>query len=408
MKLDNNINTLIVSTDNKKVISIIYKIKCGFNNEYKGINNYTHLLEHLIATFLNTEQCSIEAVRKHTEKKILNTNAYTEDNEVCFWIECYYKDADFFIDLMSRSLFDLCITTENLNMAKKNVIKELEQSEDVYLMNDINTFFYKRKKVSFKYGIEDVKNATINKIESFYKKVLSKDIIIGVSCHSIYTNKINKLIVKHFNKPIITVKDTLSNSFKGYYPKQHIIIKHFKPIKSILISIIIPIKLINNTKEYYSLKIALDYLFSFDHGEMYEVLRNNKKIIYGINYKINIDEIDSNRSYIVISSYCQKEDLNEFLKLFYEILNNFKINEEMFKQYKENILFKMDYNYMNDLNDYLNYYMDCIFYNTKIIKNIPDFIRTIEYKDTIKILKTFKTKKHFVFLYNKSYKKQKD
>ena len=175
MKLDNNINTLIVSTDNKKVISIIYKIKCGFNNEYKGINNYTHLLEHLIATFLNTEQCSIEAVRKHTEKKILNTNAYTEDNEVCFWIECYYKDADFFIDLMSRSLFDLCITTENLNMAKKNVIKELEQSEDVYLMNDINTFFYKRKKVSFKYGIEDVKSATINKIESFYKKVLSKE-----------------------------------------------------------------------------------------------------------------------------------------------------------------------------------------------------------------------------------------
>ena len=130
MKLDNNINTLIVSTDNKKVISIIYKIKCGFNNEYKGINNYTHLLEHLIATYLNTEQCSIEAVRKHTKKKILNTNAYTEDNEVCFWIECYYKDVDFFIDLMSRSLFDLCITTENLNMAKKNVIKELEQSDE--------------------------------------------------------------------------------------------------------------------------------------------------------------------------------------------------------------------------------------------------------------------------------------
>jgi len=68
----------------------------------------------------------------------------------------------------------------------------------------------------------------------------------------------------------------------------------------------------------------------------------------------------------------------------------------------------MDYNYMNDLDDYLNYYMDCIFYNTKIIKNIPNFVRTIEYKDTIKILKTFKTKKHFVFLYNKSYKKQKD
>ena len=40
--MQNNIKTLVVPTDNKKVISIIYKIKCGFSNETKGINNYTH------------------------------------------------------------------------------------------------------------------------------------------------------------------------------------------------------------------------------------------------------------------------------------------------------------------------------------------------------------------------------
>ena len=34
-----------------------------------------------------------------------------------FGIDCYYKDADFYIDLMARSLFNLCITTENLDMA---------------------------------------------------------------------------------------------------------------------------------------------------------------------------------------------------------------------------------------------------------------------------------------------------
>ena len=149
----------------------------------------------------------MEEIRKYTEYKILRTNASTDDNEVCFWIDCYYKDADFFIDLMARSLFNLCITSENLDMAKKNVIKELEQNEDVYLMNDINTYFYKRKKVSYKYGIEDVRNATLDTIELFYKKVLCKEIIVGVACYSKYVPNIKALITKNFDKPINFIKD---------------------------------------------------------------------------------------------------------------------------------------------------------------------------------------------------------
>ena len=134
-------------------------------------------------------------------------------------------------------------------MAKKNVIKELQQSENEYLMNDINTFYYKRKKVSFKYGIIDIKNATIKSVEEFYKQILSKDIIVGVSCHNNYKNNINKLLIKYFDKKIIKVKDNLTNSFKAYYPQKNIIIKHFKPIKSIMIIIIIPINLIKYTKD---------------------------------------------------------------------------------------------------------------------------------------------------------------
>jgi predicted Zn-dependent peptidase len=406
--MQNNIKTLVVPTDNKKVISIIYKIKCGFSNETKGINNYTHLLEHLIGSFLNTKQCSMEEIRKYTEYKILRTNAYTNDNEVGFWIECYYKDADFYIDLMARSLFNLCITTENLDMAKKNVIKELEQNEDVYLVNDINTYFYKRKKVSYKYGIEDVRNATLDTIESFYKKVLCKEIIVGVACYSKYVNNIKSLIIKHFDKPINLIKDDLSISFKGNFPKKHKIIKHFKPIKSLEVVIIIPIKLKEDTKEYYGLMIALKYLFCFDHGVMYDILRNKNKLIYGINYSIIPDDLDDNKSYVKIKSYCNKKDLKEFLRLFYEIFNRYMISQDMFDQYKQRIIFKMNYNYMNNLDSYLNYYMDCIFYNRKIIKDKSKYINSIKYRDCIKILKEFKTKKHLVFLYNKSYKKQKD
>jgi hypothetical protein len=118
--------------------------------------------------------------------------------------------------------------------------------------------------------------------------------------------------------------------------------------------------------------------------------------------------MDDNKTYVMIKSNCNKKDVKEFLRLFYEVFNSYMISQDMFNQYKQRIIFKMDYNYMNELDSYLNYYMDCIFFNRKIIKDTAKYINSIKYRDCIKILKEFKTKKHLVFLYNKSYKKQKD
>jgi len=408
--LKNGIKTLIVPVNNKKVVSIIIKIKCGFYNENSGINNYTHLLEHLIASYLNKEQCSMEAVKQYISHKVLKTNASTGDNEVSFWIECYYADIEFFINLMSRALFELCITSENLNMAKKNVIKELQQDEDVYLMNDINTYLFKRKKVSFHYGIIDVNNVSIKSITDFYKKILSKEIIVAITCDKLYVSKIDKIVSAAFNKPINVVKDDLTINFKAIYPSFNKIMKHYKPIKSIAIHIIIPMRLKLYTKEYYAIKICLRYLFNFENGEMYKILRHNKKIIYSINFNMIIDDIDPNKSYIEIKSICQKPNINEFIKTFYEIFNNFSIDTEMFKTFKQHLLFEYEYNYMLGFDAYTNYYMDCILYNNKILtqQNKIKLIHDITYADTVNILKNFKTRKHLMFLYNKNYKKQLD
>jgi predicted Zn-dependent peptidase len=408
--LKNGIKTLIVPVDNKKIVSIIIKIKCGFYNEINGINNYTHLLEHLIASFLNKEQCSMKSIKELINNKVLKTNAYTTDNELCFWVECYYSDIEFFINLMSRSLFNLCITHENLDMAKKNVIKELQQSEDVYLMNDINTYLFRRKKVSFHYGIKDVNNVSIRSMENFYKKVLSKEIIIAITCDEQYINKINKLIIVSFDKPIVLVKDDLNITFKAIYPFTHKIMKHYKPIKSVAINIIIPIRLTIDTIEYYSIKIFLKYLFNFENGELYKILRHSKKIIYNINFNITTDDIDPNKSYVEITSTCQKSNLDEFIKTFYDIFNNFTIDNDMFKTFKQHLLFNSEYNYMIGFDAYTNYYMDSLFYNRKILTldNKIKLIKSITYMNTLKILKNFKSKKHLIFLYNKKYKKQKD
>ena len=405
--LSNNIKTVIVPVNNKQVVSINYKIKCGFYNEYKGINNYTHLLEHLIATFLNSEQCSMDFLQKHIGTKVLKTNAYTTDNEICFWIVCYYRDIEFFIDLLSRSLFDLCITQKNLDMSKKNVIKELQQSEDEYFSNDINTFLFKRKKVSFEYGIQDVNNATCESVERFYKLIFAKDIIIGVTCDKRYVKSINNLLKTKFDvkfeKP---EKDMLPINFTLHYPKKTKIYRHYKPIKSVEINIVIPIDIDKRTIQYYNLMIGLDYLFSFDHGEMYKVLRHEMKLIYGISYEIITDDIDSKKSYVNVHLMCQPPDLQIVLTIFNNIFSKFTISKEMFKMTKNKLYFSTLYNYMNDYDDFQNYYVDCIFFSKPII-NIPDRIKNVKYKDTCTMISKLKKLNRLVFLYNQKYKKAK-
>lgn len=405
--LSNNIKTVIVPVNNKQVVSINYKIKCGFYNEYKGINNYTHLLEHLIATFFNSEQCSIDSLKKHIGTKVLKTNAYTADNEVCFWIECYYRDIEFFIDLLSRSLFDLCITQKNLDMSKKNVIKELQQSENEYFSNDINTFLFKRKKVSFEYGIQDVNNATCESVERFYKLIFAKDIIIGVTCDKRYVKSIYNLLKTKFDvkfeKP---EKDMLPINFTLHYPKKTKIYRHYKPIKSVEINIVIPIDIDKRTIQYYNLMIGLEYLFSFDHGEMYKVLRHEMKLIYGIGYEIITDDIDSKKSYVNVHLKCQPPDLQIVLTIFNNIFSKFTISKEMFKMTKNKLYFSTLYNYMNDYDDFQNYYVDCIFFSKPII-NIPDRIKNVKYKDTCTMISKLKKLNRLVFLYNQKYKKPK-
>ena len=403
--LSNNIKTVIVPTDNKQVVSISYKIKCGFYNEFKGINNYTHLLEHLIATFFNNEQCSMDMIQKHIGTKVLKTNAYTAENEVCFWIECYYKDIEFFINLLSRSLFNLCITAKNLDMSKNNVIKELQQAEDEYFTNDINTFLFKRKKVNFKCGIEDVHKATCESVEHFYKLIFTKDIIIGVTCDKSYVKSVDKLLKQSFDIKIVKpTVDLLPINFIAHYPKKTKIYKHYKPLKSVEINIVIPINIVKRSIEYYNLMISLNYLFSFDHGDMYKVLRHEKKLIYSINYNFETDDIDSKKTFIHINLTCQKPDLKEVLRLFNDIFSKFTISKEMFEMSKDKLYFSTLYNFMKGYDDFQNYYTDCIFYNKPII-NIPNRIKNIKYKDTCDMIIKLKKLKHLVFLYNEKYKK---
>tara|TARA_B110000858_G_scaffold194994_1_gene250475 strand:- start:4175 stop:5404 length:1230 start_codon:yes stop_codon:yes gene_type:complete len=402
--VNNKIKYLIIPNKNKNIVSIKFLVACGFYNEYSGINNYTHLLEHLLAYYFNKKECSVNKIKKLLNKKIYTTNAYTNDEHMCIYINCYQNDLSFFLNLLSRTIFNLCITKENLSMSKKNVIKELKQFEDYHLNNCLNTYIFKRNKVDFNEGIKDVSKCKIDDITKFYKNIFSKNMIIGVTCNSKNITKNKKLILRNFNKKIEIQKNKYPINFNATILKKNTIFKHYKEINSIQVEIVLPIDIQIYTKQYWELKIILDYMFDFEKGPFYKKLRIEEKIIYSITYNLKKNYENTNKTLLIISSNIEEDNLNKFLKLFDKLFKNLKMNNEIFSKIKKKLLFKTNYIYITEHDHYLKYYLNNYLNNIKITytKNLKNLKNA---KNNKTLLKGLKKTKYYIFLFNKNYKK---
>ena len=402
--LNNNIKYIIIPNKNHKIVSIKFIFKCGFYNEYSGINNFTHLLEHLFAYYFNKNYCTVNKIKKLLSKKIYTSNAYTDIEDMCVWIKCYEKDVEFFLKLLSNTIFQLCITGKNLDLSKKNVIKELQQYEDYQYDDSINKYVYERKNVDVKDGIKDVDKCNIEDINNFYKNIFSKDMILGISCDKLNLKKYKKLVIKYFDKKIEIKKNIYPINFKSKILKNNKIYKIHKPIRSVQINIMIPINIEKYTIKYWELKIILNYLFDFDIGPFYKKLRNTEKIIYSIGYELIHCNHNSNKTLLHIKSNCEKEKLRQFLKIFNKLFKKINITNKEFNTTKNKIIFNKNFDYMNRIDYCLDYNLNNFLYDRNIShkKSINNLNNA---KKNLNLIKELKNKKYHIFLFNEKFKK---
>jgi len=406
-RINKNLKYLIVPNKNKNVVSIKFVFKYGFDNEYVGINNYTHLVEHIISYYFNTKQCSIKEIKNLLSSKIFKTNAYTSNNHMCIYINCYQKDIKFFLNLMYRAVYDTCITNENLNMSIKNVIRELHQNEESNIIYDaIYKYVYKMNNYNTATGIKNVKNIDINEVNNFFSYLLNKEKIIAITCNKNYIKSNIKLIKKIFNiKTEKSKKNYDKKRIKYNMLNRNTLIKIYKPINSVNVTILIPIKYKLYNKKYWELIILLDTIFNFEKGLMYEVLRNKEKIIYSINYNLNYYANDY--SFIEIYTNIEKNKIKKFIKKFYECLDNFKIDINTFNNNKKILLFNNSYNFMNKLDSLLDYNIMNIVNNNNIsFKKSIKNLRSCTINNSGSLLKELRKRRHYIFLLNKGFKKR--
>jgi predicted Zn-dependent peptidase len=411
-KLKNGINVILVPLDNTNLVNIDIKFKLGSLDEYYcKCPELVHYMEHLVSYFTSKKYKSHKTINDILYKNNAYKNAYTDNNQVSFYINGLYNSIDIYLDIISNGIFNFYLDKSIINNEKKAVYNELNN-------NFFSSSFHKFNRKLFKYLYKDksyyiiksrtnksinyLKKYNTNNITKFIKDyLLNAKTILTVSYDKSNTKEVIKLINKYFNIKINKNKSKIRKT-KLKFKNNKLKVVYLKNTSSAnkkqnVINFIIFYKIIKDSKRFLCLTYLLSLFNDFNYSIFNNILRRKLGLIYSISFNIDIDYSDYNYSSINISTNCLKENLP---KLIYEILNIFDniLSKDDFTQKTLNILYKNkirdlsfidknDISYFGDL-----YSQELLFMNkVKDIKDRIEIYKSITLKD---LRKEFEILKH--------------
>jgi predicted Zn-dependent peptidase len=402
-KVYNNIHILITETKTDTLCGVEYSLKHGSMNENKNENNMTHMVEHLLASFINKTNCNQLKILDTLYLKNTKTNASVSKNYTTVYINGLYVDFEYYIDIMLGSLYNLCFTKKILEIEKNAIIQELKQK----INNNYYDYYYKINKYMCKNynhyadGIKIVRNLSINQIKKYYEnEFINKPIYIAISCpehklNETYTHTL-KALKKYVKQPIPLKKN---KKIALYKPSKNEIIWIENKI---LNSSIIKINVMFHVKmKYLSMKhlcyiLIFDYYFNFQKGPFYEQMRRKNKIIYSI--KPSLEFINENA---IINIETNTTKFEEFLKFFKSIFEE-NIDITKFDIIKKRIINNIEYTKFNNLHSARNFYLQSLRQNNTIVtySEYATIVQNINSKIFIKYMDEFRKSPYILFYYN--------
>lgn len=373
----------------------------------------THYLEHLMGRFTSQKYKNTNFINKELSKKGAITNASVSEYETKFYIEGLYKDIEFYIDLLSNTLYNFYIDNNIIKQEKNAVKQELLNiiSDDLYNF-ELNIFKYMNKNISYQFDYEKhidfLDKYNTNNLYKYMKNhILTNNIVISISCPDTKINQTKILIKKYFEKIPRNENNNIKYS-KKYFNNKNIKILYIKN-KNHDNSIIRYV--INDNIKLYSKKhlclIFLKYiLLNFETGIFYNILRLKLGYIYNISLNINIDLYDPKLSSYNIETNIHYEKIHLVIDEIFNIINTFIITEEDVISAKNKIIINYDKKIFNNLTSYNSYYEKFLRHKIPIIEQseLKRLLLNISKEDIQKYSKIFKKdllSKSLIFYYSK-------
>lgn len=373
LQLKNGIKVIIVPLKtNLTYISTNFLL--GQMQEKKTESGITHYCEHLLASTTSKKYKDAKYISNEIYKRSGYKNAYVNDYEMSIYISGFYKDLEFFMDILSNNISDFYIEKYIEIKEKKAVIQEYMN----YLSNnrfEFNIFKFLYPKYSYigdyKRKIKIIKSFNNKKIKSYIKSHLNTDNqVITITCPS---NKIKETI-KNVRKYFGILKYKKS---KLIYPLllhdntliKIVNIKNDRKDANNLIVIYLSKCISYLSEEHLILCYIQIILFNFENGIFYSILRKKLGIIYNIKLLIDVDKYNAKMSYYSITSQCSNINIPIFIETLIDILKNYELIEEHINNAKNHIKFKYENNKFYNLSSYNNEYKEQLLFSNDIIDN---------------------------------------
>ena len=410
--LKNGIKVIIFPLKTKMTY-ISLSMLLGSYHEKKGEGNLTHYYEHLLGRLSSTKYKDYKYIGNEIIKRGGYSNAYVNNYELCVFIKGFYADFEFYIDILSNSINNFYIDPKIANNEKGAVMQELRNivSKENYDF-DFRIFKYLYPKYyyleDYRRDINYVKNYNIKLIKEFIRnKVLTKNIVINISCPENKFNETVKLINKYFGiiknkKKIIKYPLLINNNNNNIKIIQ---IKNKVVDNNTIINIYTFMNIKFLSKEYLILQLLDKILFNFEIGVFYKELREKSGLVYNIKLYNNISIKNSKESYYNIVTKCDINNVPIVINKIFYILNNYKITSEEISYAKKKIEAENEYDKFYTLESYHSYQRIFLLYNipfksNKEVYNDIKNIKDIEVHNFFEIFKMKIIKSCYIFYYS--------
>ena len=409
--LHNGIKVIIVPLDTK-LTNLSLSIFLGSNHEKDNMMNITHLFEHLFARFTSKKYPDYEFISRELSKRGAYSNAYVDKYETKFFIRGFFKDIDFFIDILSNTLNyyhmddDAYKEKEAVIQELKNIMSNNEYNFEYAIYKYLYPEYYYQ--YDYKKHIAFIKKYDINRIYDFIKEHISlKKCTVTISCPCNSVKKTKMLVNKYFG--ILKKKSISKITYPIYQHHNRLLRILYVKNKHIDSNVLMRIYICKNikylSKQYICLMYIRELLLNFETGIFYRILRKKLGYIYNISMEMDIDKYDSRSSSYYISTSTDNKYIPALIYNIFSILQTYTITHDDILQARNSFIFNFEMKKFYNITSYNNFYEEQMLYSNTILeyKNILDKFKSISNEDIIyyyKIMRRDLIKNGMVFYYS--------
>lgn len=412
-KLRNGIKVLIIPIETC-LTNVSVSVLLGQNHEQHSQMEVTHYMEHLMARFTSEKYNDYKMISRELNKRGAISNASVNDYVTNFFIQGFYKDIEFFIDLLANTISNFRLEKSIINQEKNAVIQELRTyiSNFTYLF-DTKIWKYMYSKYDYQRDYDKhIKNITrfdTNTMYDYIKShILLHNIIVSVTCPLNAVKKTEKLVRKYFNFP-----NPDKSAYITYPIYKHdnkglkiLYVHHHFKIENAMIRLIVDDAIEYLSVEHLSLLYLNEILFNFETGVFYKMLRDKLGLIYSIHMVLSIDMVHPISSSYYIQTSVNYRHLPKLINVLLHIIENIELTHEEIENGKQKFMVHTEFQKFNDLTSYNAYYTEYLLHKLPIVERskIREKCMKIKNTDIMNCLKKFKNnilKKALIFYYSR-------